>query len=370
MEQFAMNENNNPEADIARLVLLSNAVLRQEVVYEIAGKKRLIDSNSRYSGSDTFYPISPEESMSVITEYESQVKRIIREQIQNDGTVSMTMFTCPNGNARQMLSNPESCIPDHFDKDQILFQRLRYIYWLFDQFRSIGVPLNLTLLIGDTDFLTYYSPVLETKGVDISLDIYMDRATKFRNDVAQVLMFTSSRFGNICDIWTYGDDQVDLESTRSIDRSGVHVVSLLLNTGMWEIPSLAPKNYDKGDFREELYYTKRRMNNPDRFDPSIFADVPDDIVQKCVLLKFACYEDQARYVSKDSPCGSLVLMDELPPQLKCRMLSNNDCDNIRYMFPWIREEDEARNPETLEGGSLYRAIQSMRSQQRAFKVSC
>lgn len=349
--------------EAAEILLLASSGLRPDVVYELGLNKRLLAPDVRYTDAP-YVAVDEAKRTEAINTLRASLTGEIKDQLATYGDVSVSMFTCLNGDGTQMSNTPEAYIPDRFDENQVFFQRTRILFWMLSEFSRIGIPLNINLVLGDSDLLAYYIPILDEKGVTIDLDRFTARIESLRESLAQFLDFNSAQFNPITQVWRFGNDSVVLSDTRGTGQNGMNIVSLTLNTDLWEYPDLAGLAIDAGDFQDCLADLREWMGNVRKFDPRVFADCSDTLMRKVVKGKFGAYRDQGRYVRTG---GRIVLMDELPPQWMCRML-NAGCGDLIFLFPWIRKEDPLRNPDTLEGGVDFQPFDEMRTQQACFST--
>jgi hypothetical protein len=274
--------------------------------------------------------------------------QLIKEQVEkeiNEGKLTLTMFTCPNGNATDIRNNFASIIPPKFNQDQILVQRIPLLMNLIREANRQEIPINLNMIIGDTDFLTYYYPVIEINNLEADLEKYIQNVTTYRDSLVCILRETFTRNGISVDICDYGDQNVanlGLDETN-IQKSSINVISLMLNTSTWETEQIDPTRIDFKDIEEESFYTSRRCNSK-RFDSTIFAENDITVYEQMARIKVNEYRKQGRMVSELG--GKIILMDELPPALKTRFFTNQS--DLLFIFPWIRNEDAWRTQDLNE----------------------
>ncbi|MCD4811876.1 hypothetical protein K8R14_04780 [bacterium] len=280
-----------------------------------------------------------------------EYNKIIEEQIEkeiNKGQLTLTMFTCPNGDATDVKNDFPRIIPTKFNQDQVFVQRLPLLLNLIKTAERQEIPINLNVIIGDTDFLTYYYPMIESNNIDVDFERYIKRVTTYRDSLVCKLRDTFSKNGIWVDICSYGDQDITnlgLRETK-IQKSTINVISLMLNTLNWGTDEIDSRFIDQKDIKEEAFYTSRRCNNSRRFDKTIFADKEDSVYVQMARIKAKEYREQGKIV-KDLG-GKIILMDELPPALKTRFLTNKG--DLLFIFPWIRNEDvwRTRNSNELE----------------------
>ena len=347
----------------AQLLLATNMCVRPEVAYEVDSGIRLLTPGQQYA-EIPFADIAAEELDAFQSRFDRRLTQNVAEQIREYGDVSVSMFTCLNGDATQIRTKPEAYIPREFDEDQVFFQRMRILFWLLGSFRDIGVPLNISLLLGDSDLLVYYMPILESNDIDVDLQKFTGNIESFRESLALFLRYNAGKLGDLADVWTYGNDPISLSETRGLSRNGISIVSLVLNTSMWEYPDVGNLDIDPADYEDCFRDLRVWMENRQRFDASVFSNCPDLLLRDVVLGKFGTYRDQGEYVESG---GGIILMDELPPQWKCRMLTAKS-KNLLFLFPWIRSEDPWRNPRTIPGGDQYETYLALKEQQSRYKV--
>lgn len=329
-----------PTTKVAALLKTFNSIVEPRALAEVAAGRRLIEAGTYEE--QPLVDMDPSQQEALLNAYNARLEERLADQMRLYGEQTLTMFTCPNGSASQMLESPESCLPERFDQNQILYQRLQKIFEIFAFAKEKGEKLSLVLLIGDTDFATYYQPVLESKGIILDEKTYRQRAAKYRDSVADFLALNAA---DLFEVVTYGNSVVPVQSVTEkafIDTNTIKIVSLALNTGMVNEREYGiGLEYDTRDMAEEEFYTNRRFTNPKRFDPRVFSELPPDIVQNVSQEKFRDYAIQGRLLGY---LGGVVLMDELPPSLKARMFGSG----LSFIFPWIRREDAYRNPGYVE----------------------
>jgi hypothetical protein len=323
--------------EVANLLKKFNSVVSPQVLIEVAAEKRLINADTYEE--QPLAEMDYAQQRALLEAYEKKLEERLARQVQLYGEQTLTMFTCPNGSATQMLEAPESCLPESFDQNQILYQRLQKIFELFAFAKEKGEKLSLVLLVGDVDFATYYQPALEYKGIKLDEKAYTERAARYRDSIADFLALNSN---GLFEVVTYGSAVVPIQSIterKFLASNTLKVVSLALNTNMISEREYGPGSaYDPRDINEEEFYTSRRFANPNRFDPRVFSDLPDDILRKVSKEKFHDYAMQGQLLDY---LGGVVLMDEFPPALKARMFGRG----LSFIFPWIRKEDAYRNPD-------------------------
>jgi hypothetical protein len=272
-----------------------------------------------------------------------EYSEIIREQIEREikeNRLTLTMFTCPNGDATDIENRFSEIIPTEFDKNQIFFQRISLLKKLFSLANSQEIPLTLNVVIGDTDFLTYYYPLIESSTKEIDLEEYIKNTVKFRDSITATLKKFFGQGGINADVYSYKDQDItDLKlANLRQPRSTINVISLLLNSTNWGTEEIDSSSIDPRDIQEETFYTSRRCNSS-RFDKAIFANREESVYKQMAKIKANEYRKQGDIVKNLG--GRIVLMDELPPSLKTRFLTNKK--DLLFLFPWIRSNDDWRN---------------------------
>jgi len=277
-------------------------------------------------------------------EYDQLIQHQVERELRS-GKLTLTMFTCPNGNATDIRNDSASVIPPKFNLDQILVQRFPLLFTLIKKADIQKIPLNLILIIGDTDFLADYDPLIKSNNTAIDLEGYIQNVTAYRDSLINTFRERLFKKGLYIDVYGYKDQDISnlyLEQT-SIQRPTVSVISLMLNTSIWGTDTINPLDIDQRDIIEEAFYTSRRCNSP-RFDPTIFAGRTPAVYQQIAEIKANEYRKQGEMVKKLG--GKIILMDELPPALKTRFLTNKK--DLLFIFPWIRDEDRWRNQDPKE----------------------
>lgn len=258
------------------------------------------------------------------------------QSYENYGFIQLNMFTCPNGDATDLVNDAEACLPDRISKDQILIQRLQKILNLFLKAKLTGVPIRLNLFVGDVDFITYYSPALRFKNILLDRDKMIDRARSLSESISRYLGEVTRKFEGLF-----------LVNTYSTSQNTLCVRSLLLNTQIVnEFGSGVIDQFDPNDLIDQGYFTGLTLGS-NRFDP-IMADLPEEVKREVVLSKFQDYRNQGRIIAEN---GGILICDELPYAMKSRMFGSD----LLYLFPWVRKEDPIRNPDFQElGGQKFK----------------
>lgn len=283
-----------------------------------------------------------------LLKYGYEYDQLIRKQVEEEickGKLTLTMFTCPNGDATDIRNNFAAIIPPKFNQNQVLVQRIPLLMNLIREANKQKIPINLNMILGDTDFLTYYYPVIERNNVVLDLDKYIQNVTTYKDSLASMLKETFTKNGVAVDICSYGDQDIansGLEQTVLV-KSTINVISLMLNTSIWGTEKIDYTSIEVADIDEEAYYTSRRCNSQ-RFDSTIFAGNDSTVYKQMAEIKAKEYRKQGKLVRKLG--GKIILMDELPPALKTRFLTNEGY--LLFVFPWIRNEDNWRNRDSNE----------------------
>jgi hypothetical protein len=209
------------------------------------------------------------------------------------------------------------------------------------EFRQMKVPLSVNLIIGDNDFLTYYLPFMDGLEIDFDLEGYVANARKYKKSVCDELRRLSVRNSNLFTVLDFDENLITSDNfSPATNGNSVNVISLALNADCFTSDDQG--DFCVGDINEETFRTKRRRNNPGRYDP-IFAGKDQVVYEKASRIKFNNYALQGEFVRTFS---RILLVDELPPSLKARMYGQKVSDFV-YLFPWIRREDKWRNPRSL-----------------------
>lgn len=193
------------------------------------------------------------------------------------------------------------------------------------------------------DFLTDYNPVITKYYGQMNMDAVFQRMSLYRDSLALKLKTLSLKYNKLFDIYSFSDRVVTPLEIKEISLGDqINLISLGLNTDAWGVDS------DENlicfeDIQEEVFYTKRRFNRINQFDPTVFSNATDEDCVNVAKINASNYGKQGKFARE---LGKLVLMDELPPALKSRKLMSGAPDLIT-IFPWIREEDRWRNPNTI-----------------------
>ncbi len=141
---------------------------------------------------------------------------------------------------------------------------------------------------------------------------------------------------------TYGNEVLDYispELPKDINKQ-INIFSLLLNTNNWGTENIDLDKIDIRDIQEEVQERIRRGNSK-RLDPNIFSDLENNDYERMAKIKASEYRKQGQIISQMDT--DILLIDELPPQLKSRFYFGENDKNVPYLaFPWIRKEDPWR----------------------------
>ncbi|MHC1717002.1 MAG: hypothetical protein AB9915_03935 [Candidatus Dojkabacteria bacterium] len=344
MEQTDTNE----EMPYSEILVTLGDVLDPNIRGEIAMGKRQITGKT-YEDQ----PIPSQDLSKIAENYREQIIDQIEQELREEGQFTLTMFTCPNGNATDMKNKFAEIIPQSFDSNQIFFQRLPLVKKLFKEANNQNLCVTLNLILGDDDFLSYYYPAIKDKisQSDLNFDQYLENVVSYRDSLVGEIRKIFIKENIKADIFDY--EKLSVTDTGrtydkySTNRSAVNVISLSLNTATgWNTQEIDGEKevVEGGDVSEEAFYTSRRCNSP-RFDPNVFANLSQEAYEKMARIKMNSYRRQGEMVRKIG--GRIVLMDELPPALKTRFL-NNDNSNLLFLYPWIREGDAWRTRDVVK----------------------
>jgi len=310
-------------------------------------------------------PIPSEDLSEVAEGYRQLIVGQVEQEFTENGRLTLTMFTCPNGNATDIKNSFPEIIPKNFDSNQILFQRLPLIKKLFKEADKQDLPITLNLIIGDDDFLSYYYPAIKYKISSSELDFnqYYENVAAYRDSLVGELRNSFLKENIEAGVMNCQSSSV----TNSIgifeknypNRSVVNVISLSLNVASaWDTREIdfSKEFVEMGDIAEEAFYTERRCNSP-RFDPNIFANLAKGEYERMARIKMNSYRRQGEMVRGIG--GRIVLMDELPPALKTRFLNNRN-SNLLFLFPWIRERDAWRTKDVAKLAEINRLKEALK----------
>ncbi len=327
------------ELPYSKIIVTLVNILDERIRGEIATGKRQISGNT-YEET----PIPSSDLSETAQEYELDIEEQINYELSEKGFLTLTMFSCPNGNATDMYNNFQGIIPQEFNQEQVFMQRIPLIKKILKQAENVGEKIVLNILIGDSDFLTYYYPQIERNIEDPNISEYFSNTSSYRDSLAKALRAELVGGRIDADVYTYKDKDITTMSLEQItpSKSLINVISLTLNTTNWGTERI--EETDEKDIEEESYYTSRRCNST-RFDPSVFANQNVEIYREMSKIKINEYKKQGELVQEIG--GRIVLMDELPPALKSRFFNTNS--NLLFLFPWIRDNDiwKTKNETTL-----------------------
>ncbi len=132
-----------------------NARINMETLGEIASRQRCINASSY----DAQPLVQDSEDLRILGKnYEESNILKIYESVTQKGFLSVGLFMCPNGDATDMANNFRSVVPKEVDKNQVFIQRVPFLKELFSKLTELSIPMQLNILIGDNDFMTYYYP--------------------------------------------------------------------------------------------------------------------------------------------------------------------------------------------------------------------
>lgn len=336
MEQTDKKE----EMSYSEILVTLGDILDPRIRGEIATGRRQIEAKT-YEDE----PLPSEELELEAEKYDLEIMAEIEREIEEKGCVTLSMFTCMNGNATDMQNKGAEIIPKTFDKNQVFIQRFALLRKIFREAENQDIRVTLNIIIGDIDFVTDYYPTIEKSPIDIDLEQYFSNAQMYRDDLTDNIRKTFYENAINVDIFSFGDlDVTNLSLDKAVPmKSSINVMSLLLNTTNWDIEEIQNGEIDERDIAEEAFYTSRRCNSG-RLDPNVFARLPEEVYRQIARIKACGYRKQGEIVRKIG--GKIILMDELPPALKTRYLSKNK--DLLFLFPWIREGDAWKNQNQVQ----------------------
>lgn len=124
-----MKNEKRIDENIGETIAKISSVLRPEVIQEISSQKRLITGKT-YEEEPYLLTQSESTLRKVSDENTARIKKQMFEEASEKGSVTFTMFTCPNVNAQYFSTKAEETMPVEFDSNQILFQRLPLLLYL------------------------------------------------------------------------------------------------------------------------------------------------------------------------------------------------------------------------------------------------
>jgi hypothetical protein len=339
MSSIELNEKTRKASEL----LLQTNLIRSDVTFEILENLRMVPAECRYADMP-YLPAGPDDQQKGADTLRRLLDANIRRQLEEYVDVSLSMFSCLMGDATQLTLRPELYVPNSFDDTQPFYQRTKVLTKLFSDFSEIGVPLNLSLLLGDSDILTHFEMLLQKRSIEPDLGLLAERVSRYRESIAVYLRSVFAKLGDLADVWTFGNDAVSLEDARGTGRNGIYIISLLLNTDLWGYNGLDLSCADPGDVEDCRAELLSWLADEQKFDAQLYRDCSEADIMEIVAGVFGSYRDQGRYLQAG---GRIVLVDELPPQMNCRMLRAG-CGDLLFLFPWIRSENILRDPKTVE----------------------
>ncbi len=280
--------------------------------------------------------------------FASLLRDEILRQVEVFGIPKVSMFICPRVDVRNM-SNPSNLFPTSLSissvdgrRADIFISRIPRIFQLFQQLANRNAQLELTLIIGDSDFAPNIG--YQWKAIEFALKrdgemgefdekVFASRIKSYQRYLAELFRANAEQNG----IPLF---EVVVDDTPRTGPRAIRILSFYELYRANKVPISHDTEFNKSALNEETASKLEHYREAvKKYDTAFFGRITPDEVGIITEAKFQSYRDQGLYLAQNN--GRILLSDELPPVLKAEMYRNQ----LLIFWPWIRKEDPERNPE-------------------------
>ena len=236
----------------------------------------------------------------------SVLKRVVRQQLEEFGLIRFSVFICPKFKPWVLFSSePEEYMPTVAIREDLFMPRVSKIKELAQEFRFLGIPIELNFLIGDNDAQIYIFPFL--RGLKIDSAIFLRKQQLYEKSFgakAQRLL------GQPCIVWSLGIMEIKPDKAE---------------------PKISQEELDR-----ELCFFQWLFSDEGPYQGML--KFSEDILREMVRLKFKLYGAQGKFLEE---IGGILLQTEGPGMWlqRTKMLRCAGSKAIPAIYPWIRQEE-------------------------------